>query len=176
MDRVTQQLNKSKNTVVKKKIWILVTILWYKCFQLLSKCFHQQSTVARNNHFISYLILQIRLLSPPEKLLPTPFNSQPPYITALWDNCLPSLPLTALLLCKLKIFYGCSPPVPVTLLWQIYISVPSTETIPYLILNSLEETLECHPMGLPNTSSFKRNVRLSNKGFLPYQPLRHCLE
>lgn len=59
----------------RKKIGILVTILWYTCFQFPSKCFHQQSTVVRNNHLISHLFLQIHLLCPPRRLLPILFKS-----------------------------------------------------------------------------------------------------
>lgn len=33
----------------KSELW-LPFILWYKCIQLLSKCFHQQSAVVRHSH------------------------------------------------------------------------------------------------------------------------------
>ena len=107
----------------KKKIWILVTILWYKCFHLPSKCFHQQSTILRNHHLISHFSLQIHIC-PPGKLLHISFKSKPQNNHAKTPH-LPSLQTAAFLLCKLKIFYACLSLVPTTLLeWQVYISVP----------------------------------------------------
>lgn len=153
----------------KKKIWVLVTIIWYKCFQLASKCFHQQSIVLINNHLIIHLFYKFIFFFHLENSYP-PTSSPSPHITTLWDTLPPpanreqpsSFVAQNILWMPLLGTYH------IAMMTDLYLSTPPPNRNHNFLNFEFPGRLRIPPniwrqKRMMLTSSLKRNVRLSNK-------------